>query len=94
MRNAKCPTVRMDDVSLPEVNKVECLGKHLDRRLIWKSILQQKENNSISNSAKHGRRSQLTIENKLLLYTAIMKPIWTYGVELWGTASNSNIEIL
>jgi hypothetical protein len=41
-----------------------------------------------------GRRSQLTIENKLLLYTAILKPIWTYGVELWGTASNPNIEIL
>jgi hypothetical protein len=23
-----------------------------------------------------------------------MNPIWTYGVELWGSASNSNIEIL
>jgi hypothetical protein len=22
------------------------------------------------------------------------KPIWTYGIELWGTASTSNIEIL
>jgi hypothetical protein len=21
-------------------------------------------------------------------------PIWTYGIQLWGTASNSNIEIL
>jgi hypothetical protein len=24
----------------------------------------------------------------------ILKPIWTYGVQLWGTASTSNIEIL
>jgi hypothetical protein len=23
-----------------------------------------------------------------------MKPIWTYGIQLWGTASTSNIEIL
>ena len=23
-----------------------------------------------------------------------LKPIWTYGVQLWGSASNSNIEIL
>jgi hypothetical protein len=31
---------------------------------------------------------------ELLLYKAIRKSIWTYGVEVWGTASNSNIEIL
>jgi hypothetical protein len=23
-----------------------------------------------------------------------MKPIWTYGIQLWGEASTSNIEIL
>jgi hypothetical protein len=23
-----------------------------------------------------------------------LKPIWTYGIQLWGTTSNSNIEIL
>jgi hypothetical protein len=32
--------------------------------------------------------------NKLLLYKIILKPIWTYGIQLWGTASTSNIEIL
>jgi hypothetical protein len=32
--------------------------------------------------------------NKLLIYKSILKPIWTYGAELWGTASTSNIEIL
>jgi hypothetical protein len=37
-----------------------------------------------------GRRSRLPLSNKLLLY----KPIWTYGIKLWGTASISNIEIL
>jgi hypothetical protein len=24
----------------------------------------------------------------------ILKPIWTYGIQLWGTASTYNIEIL
>jgi hypothetical protein len=28
------------------------------------------------------------------LYKTILKPIWTYGIPLWGTASSSNIEIL
>ena len=29
-----------------------------------------------------------------MLYKAILKPVWSYGIQLWGTASNSNIEIL
>jgi hypothetical protein len=32
--------------------------------------------------------------NKLLIYKTILKPNWTYGIQLWGTASTSNIEIL
>ena len=39
-------------------------------------------------------RSPLSLENKLLIYKCIIKKIWTYGIQLWGTASNSNIEIL
>jgi hypothetical protein len=41
-----------------------------------------------------GRSSQLSLPNKLLLYKAVLKPIWTYGIQLWGTASTSSIEIL
>jgi hypothetical protein len=41
-----------------------------------------------------GRQSELTIENKLLVYKTILKPIWTYGAPLWGSANTSNIEIL
>jgi hypothetical protein len=41
-----------------------------------------------------GKKSKLSIENKLLMYKTFLKPIWTYGITLWGTANNSNIEIL
>jgi len=41
-----------------------------------------------------GSKSQLSIENKLPLYKAILKPIWIYGIQLWGTAANSNMEII
>jgi hypothetical protein len=41
-----------------------------------------------------GRKLKLSTSNKLLIYKAILKPIWTYGMQLWGTASTSNIEIL
>jgi hypothetical protein len=39
-------------------------------------------------------KSQLSFENKLLVYKVTLKPVWTYGIQLWGTASNSNLEIL
>jgi hypothetical protein len=38
--------------------------------------------------------SLLSLSNKLLLYKTILKPIWTYGIQLCGTASTSNVEIL
>jgi len=41
-----------------------------------------------------GRKSKLTIENKLLLYKAIIKPIWSYGIQLWGCAKSSNTQII
>jgi hypothetical protein len=41
-----------------------------------------------------GRKSKLSISNNLLAYEVILKPIWTYGTQLWGSASISNIEIL
>jgi hypothetical protein len=41
-----------------------------------------------------GRKSKLSTTNRLLIYKPILKPIWTYGIQLWGTASTSNIEIL
>jgi hypothetical protein len=40
-----------------------------------------------------GKKSTLSVESKVL-YEAALKPIWTYGIQLWGPASNSNIEIL
>jgi len=41
-----------------------------------------------------GRTSPLSINNKLLLYKKVIAPIWTYGLELWGCASKSNIAII
>jgi hypothetical protein len=41
-----------------------------------------------------GRKSKLSINNKLLIYKVILKPIWTYGIQFWGTTTNSNIAIL
>jgi hypothetical protein len=41
-----------------------------------------------------GRKSRLSLANNPLVYEAILKPIWTYGIQLWGTASTSSVYIL
>jgi hypothetical protein len=41
-----------------------------------------------------GRKSKLSTSKKFLIYKTILKPIWTYGIHLWGKASTSNIETL
>jgi hypothetical protein len=41
-----------------------------------------------------GRNSKLSLANKILLYKTIIKPIWTYGAEIWGCVSKSNISII
>jgi hypothetical protein len=38
-----------------------------------------------------GKKCHLSIENKLLVYKAVTRPIWSYGIELWGCASKSDI---
>ena len=64
------------------------LDKHLDHKLSWRdhTVMKWKQ---IELKVKElyrllGRKSQLSIENKLLIYKTIIKPIWTYGIEIWG----------
>jgi hypothetical protein len=40
------------------------------------------------------KKSQLSLENKITIYKAIIKPMWTYGIELWGCNKPSNTKIL
>ncbi|GFX02801.1 probable RNA-directed DNA polymerase from transposon X-element [Trichonephila clavipes] len=40
------------------------------------------------------RNSHLSIENKVLLYTAVMRPILAYASPVWGYAAKTNINIL
>jgi len=37
-----------------------------------------------------GRYSALSVYNKLMLYQQVLKPVWTYGIQLWGCTGQSN----
>ena len=41
-----------------------------------------------------GSHSKLILDNKVAIYKSIIKPVWTYGIQLYVYTSNSNIEFI
>jgi hypothetical protein len=96
-RKKTCPPVTLN-TQIPQEKSVKYLGVHLDRQLLWKIHIQKKKK-QLDNKYKimwwlFGKKSQLSVANKLLVYKVILKPIWTYACQLWGTASKNNIKII
>jgi len=92
------PPVQLNNTHLPQTDSVKYLGIHLHRKLTWRNHISAKRK-QLGLKLRNmywiiGRKSQLSLANKLLVCKAILKPIWTYGIQLWGTVSNSNIDIL
>lgn len=78
---------------IPYRSVVRYLGLHLDERLTYSAHVRIKRKEldlRLQNlSWLLGRQSHLSLENKRLLYLALLRPIWTYALPIWGCASNS-----
>ena len=98
LRKQTCPQVSIKNITVPNKDTVRYPDMTLDRRLTWKQHIIDKSNQLKDKLKKFYwlivRRSNLSTQNKITLYKTVIKSIWTYGIQLWGTASNSNIEIL
>ena len=98
LKKKTCPPVQLNNKQLTQTEEVKHLGIHLDRKLTWHKHISAKRKQLDLKLRKlywiMGRNSQLPLANKLLVYKIFLKPIWTYGVQLWGSASNCNVEIL
>jgi hypothetical protein len=60
-------------------------------------ISRKKKTNRLKNKRDQlvdEKKSHQSIENKLLIYKAVITSTWNYGIELWGCASKSNIVIM
>jgi hypothetical protein len=72
---------------IPQTEAVEYLGLHFDCRLSWKGHIARKRK-QIDLKTKEiswligKRKSHLSTENELPIYKAVIKPIWSYGIEL------------
>jgi hypothetical protein len=98
-RRTDCPVVTINGTQLPVKNEVKCLGLILDQKLTWRPHITAKKTPinlqlRLQMNWLIGRKSKLTIENNLLLYKAIIKSIWSKGIQLWGCAKPSNTQII
>jgi hypothetical protein len=85
--------VTMNGKIIPSSQTAKYLGMTLDAKLRWKvHVKTKREELRIKYRPMYwllGRRSALSLRNKLVLYTQMLKPIWTYGIQLWGCAAHS-----
>jgi hypothetical protein len=69
-----------------------------DRRLNWKVHITKKRKQTDLKAKEINwlkeKKSNLSIENKILVCKAVITTIWSYGIELWGCVSKSNTAIM
>jgi hypothetical protein len=85
-------------IRIPMQPAAKYLGLHLDQRLTWSTHIKTKRQQlNLKLRSMYwllGRKSQLSLRNKLLLYKCVIKPVWTYGIQLWGCAKPSHTKII
>lgn len=94
LKKRSCGQVKLNNLTIPQVDSVKYLGMHLDKKLNWKLHLnKKKEQAKIKFKSLYWllhKKSKLSLDSKILIYKSIIKPIWMYGIQLWGTTKKSN----
>ena len=94
LRKGPCPAVNINQNIIPQTEVVKYLGLHFDCRLNWKKYIARNRKQidlKTRDQLVNRKISHLSTVNTLLVYKAVIKPICSYGIELWGCARKSNI---
>jgi hypothetical protein len=88
LRKGVSPAANINQTIIPQTEAVKYIGLHLDCTLNWKEHIARKRK-QIDLKTKEinwpiGKKSHLSTENKLLIYKAVIKSVWSHGIELWG----------
>lgn len=90
--------IYIDQQTVPHANTAKYLGMTLDAKLHWKEHVKKKKDELDIKYRKIkwliGRKSNLSLHNKIMIYKQILKPVWSYGIQIWGCAKNYVIDII
>jgi len=98
LRRGHCPPVYINQTVVPQAETVKYLGLHFDKRLTWKNhVVTKRKQLDLKTREIYwliGKHSPLSLENKLLIYKEVLKPVWMCGIELWRCVTKSNIALI
>jgi hypothetical protein len=90
--------ISMFGETIPWVSETRYLGLVLDDKLTWKPHIEHVRAKAIGGMAAlrpiTGRRSKLSLKNKVLLYKTMIRPVMTYAAPVWAYARPRLIERL
>ncbi|GFU16764.1 RNA-directed DNA polymerase from mobile element jockey [Trichonephila clavipes] len=94
----KPPPVYVQNHPVPWAKSVNYLGVTLDQHLSFKDHITKIDNKFRALACLYypyfTRNSPLTIKNRLLIYTSILRPVLLYASPVWGHATKTNINRL
>ncbi|GBM82442.1 RNA-directed DNA polymerase from mobile element jockey [Araneus ventricosus] len=90
--------IKINNQIIPWSQECKYLGVILDKRLTWKPhfLYIKKKFRELTRKFYPliARNSKMTRNNKLLIYTAYLRPVLSYACPVWGYAAKSNIKLL
>ncbi|GFT48048.1 RNA-directed DNA polymerase from mobile element jockey [Trichonephila clavipes] len=92
------PEITLQNQRIPWSQHTKYLGVIVDKNLTFRQhityIRDKFKNTTRKLYSLICRKSKLNRHNKLLIYTLIMKPLFTYASPVWGHAAKTNINLL
>ncbi|KAL4085335.1 hypothetical protein QTP88_027194 [Uroleucon formosanum] len=95
LRLAPCHDVYIYGTQIPSAPNTKYLGLILDKRLTWGQHIKSKRANLnlrlrlLKNLIIKNKHTD--VNTKLIIYKSLLKPLWTYGLQLWGNAKKTNV---
>ncbi|GFX18799.1 RNA-directed DNA polymerase from mobile element jockey [Trichonephila clavipes] len=92
----RTPPPTMYNQIIPWSQETKYLGLIFDNKLTWKITYARDKFRKVMFKIYPllNRNSHLELNCKVLLYTAVLRPILSYGCPVWGYAAKTNINIL
>lgn len=82
------PLLQIQGVDILTISWLKYLGMILDKRLTWGPHLKSKRK-TWNNMLRLIFKSKLLNHTKSILYKSILRPIWVYAIQIWGSAEPS-----